>query len=112
MQPQLEPGRDTEVAAAAADPPEEVWVRLGVHAEELAVRGHHVSGEQVVDRKAVLADEVADSSAEREPADPDRAGIPERRRQAKLRGGARVTAGRYTFPHPGPAASAIALQHR
>ena len=38
VEPELEPGRDAEVAAAAADRPEQVGVRLGVHAQELARR--------------------------------------------------------------------------
>ena len=42
-----------------------------------AVRGHDLGGEQAVDRQAVLADEVADAAAEREAADPDRAGVAE-----------------------------------
>ena len=52
---------------------------LRVDAEQLAVRGHDVGGEQVVDREPVLADEIADAAAEGDPADPDRAGVPERR---------------------------------
>ena len=57
LEPEAEPGRDAEVAAAAADRPEQVRVRLGVHAEELAVGGDDLGGEEVVDREAVLADE-------------------------------------------------------
>ena len=55
VEPELEPGHDAEVAAAAADRPEQVRVRLGVDAEELAVGGHDLGGEQGVDRQAVLA---------------------------------------------------------
>ena len=55
---------------------------LGVDAEQLAVGGHDLGGEQGVDRQAVLADEVADAAAERDPADPDRAGVAEPDRQA------------------------------
>ena len=40
---------------------------LGVHAVELAVRGHDLGGEQAVDREAVLADEVPHAAAERDP---------------------------------------------
>ena len=82
VEPELEAGRDAEVAAAAADRPEQVRIVLGVDAEELAVGGHDLGGEQVVDREAVLADEVADAAAERDPADPDRAGVAEPDRQA------------------------------
>ena len=41
----LEPGRDAEVAAAAADRPEKVRVRLGVHPENPAVGGHDVGSQ-------------------------------------------------------------------
>ena len=63
MQTELEPGRDTEVAAASPDCPEEVWMRLGIHTKELPVRGHDIGGQQRVNREAVLADEVADTAA-------------------------------------------------
>jgi hypothetical protein len=85
-------------------------VRLGVHAQKLPVRGHEFGAEQVVDREAVLADEEADSSAERQPADPDRAGVAEGRRQAVLRCGVRVAAGCYTAAHPSRAALDVDLQ--
>ena len=61
-----------------------------LHAQDLAVRGHDLGGEQVVDRETVLADEEADSAAEREPADPDRTGVAEGRRQAVVCRGLRV----------------------
>ena len=55
-----------------------------VRADELAVGGHDLRREQVVDRHAVLADEVADPAARRDPADPDRAGVAEPDRQPVL----------------------------
>ena len=64
VEPELEPGHDPEVAAAAADRPEQVRLVLGVDQPDLAVGGHDLGGEQVVDRQAVLADEVADAAAE------------------------------------------------
>ena len=82
MQPELEAGRDPEVSAAAADRPEQVRVGLCVHAQQLAVRGHDLGGQQVIDRQAVLADEVSDPAAQRKPPDPDRAGVAEPGRQA------------------------------
>ena len=82
VQAVLEAGRDAEVAAAAADRPEQVRVVLGVDAEQLAVRGHDLGGQQVVDREAVFADEVAHATAKRDPADPDRAGVAEPGREA------------------------------
>jgi hypothetical protein len=42
-------------------------MRIGARAEELAVGRHDAGRQQVVHRQAVLADEVADASAEREP---------------------------------------------
>jgi hypothetical protein len=71
VEPELEPRRDAEVAAAAPDRPEQLRMRLGIGPEQPAVRGHHVGGQQVVDRQPVLADEVPDAAAEREPADAD-----------------------------------------
>ena len=56
---------DAEVAAAAADRPEEVGVLLRARRDEPAVREHHVHAEQVVDREAVLA---ARGSRSRRPA--------------------------------------------
>ena len=48
------------------------------------VGGHDLGGEQAVDRQAVLADQVADAAADRDPADPDRAGVAEADREAVL----------------------------
>ena len=42
---------------------------LGAGGDEAAVGQHHVGFEQVVDRQAALAREVAEPAAEREPAD-------------------------------------------
>ena len=77
MEREPEPGRDAEVAAAAADRPEQVGLVLGVHAVELAVGGHDLGGQQAVDREAVLADEVPDAAAERDPPDPHRTRVAE-----------------------------------
>ena len=82
VQAEPEPGRDPEVAAAAADRPEQVGLGLGVDATELAVGGHDLGREQVVDGQAVLANQVPDAAAERDPADPDRAGVAEPGREA------------------------------
>jgi len=92
VQTELEPGRDAEVAAAAADRPEQVRMRLGIDAQEPTVRGHDLGREQVVDREAVLADEVADAAAQRDPADSDRARIAESGREPVRRGRRRVLA--------------------
>ena len=50
---------------------------LGVHAVQLAVRGHDLGGQQAVDREAVLADEVAHPAAEHDPSDPHRTRVAE-----------------------------------
>ena len=65
VEPELEARRDAEVAAAAADRPEQVGVG-GLRRRDAgrAVGGHELGGEQRVDRHAVLADEVADPAAE------------------------------------------------
>ena len=110
LESELESRRDAEVAAAPADRPEEVGVRLGVHAEDLAVGGDDLGGEEVVDREAVLAHEISDASAEREPADPDRAGVAERRREAMLRCGVGVPARREPCLGPRRAALDVDLQ--
>jgi hypothetical protein len=46
VQPVLEPGGHAEVATAASERPEQVRMRLGVHSEKLAVRGHDIGGQQ------------------------------------------------------------------
>jgi hypothetical protein len=81
MQPVLEPGRHPEVAAAAAQRPKQVRMRLGVDVQQLAVGGHDLGGQQVVDGEAVLADQVANAAAEGDAAEPDRAGVTEPGRQ-------------------------------
>ena len=92
LQPELKPRHDAEVAAAAADRPEEVRVAARRPRGRLAVGGDHLGGEQVVDRQAVLADEEADAAAQRDAADADRAGVAEAGRQPVLRRRRRVLA--------------------
>ena len=46
VQPELEARSDAEVAAAATNRPEQVRVLLGVHMQQLAVRGHELGGQQ------------------------------------------------------------------
>ncbi len=60
----------------------------------LAVGRHDLGREQAVDGEPVLAHEVADPAAGRDPAEPDRAGVAEPGREAELRGGDRVLAPR------------------
>ena len=79
---ELEARDDAEVAAAAADRPEEVRVSLIVDLQDPAVGEDDLGGEQVVDRQALLADEIPDAAAGRQPADTDGAGVPEADGQA------------------------------
>ena len=69
MQSELERGDDAEVAAAAADRPEQVGVLLGARTRLCSVGEHDVGLEQIVDRQAVAPRQVADPAAERQPAD-------------------------------------------
>ena len=69
VQRELERGHDAEVAAAAAQRPEQLGMLVGGGADRLAARGHELDGEQVVAREAVLALEPAGAAAEREAGD-------------------------------------------
>ena len=82
VEPVLEARRDAEVAAAAADRPEQVRMVLGVDQQAAAPSAVTTSAaSSVVDRQSELAHEVADAAAERDAADPDRAGVAEPDRQ-------------------------------
>ena len=69
---ELELGDDPEVAAAAAQPPEELGVLGLARVHEPAVRGDDVGADEVVAREAVLAHQPADAAAEREAGDAGR----------------------------------------
>ena len=101
MQPQLQAGGDAEVALAPADRPEEVGLALLARLHNLAVGGDHLGREQVVDRQPVLPDQEADSARERDPADPDRAGVAQARGTPPLAGGVGVLARRHPGLNPG-----------
>ena len=81
MEPEREVDDHAEVTAAATKCPEEVGVLALVGADDAPVRGHDRCGEQVVERQAVDADQVADAAAEREPRDARVAEGAARRRQ-------------------------------
>ena len=87
VQPEQERGDDSEVAAAAADRPVEVRILVGGRPHALAAREHDIRLEQVVDRKAVLARQVAEAAPEREAPDAGRRDDPARRGKAVLVGG-------------------------
>ena len=84
VQPEEERRDDAEVAAAAADRPEEVGVLVGARAHALAAREHDLRLEQVVDREPALAGQVAEAAAEREAADAGGRDDPARRREPVL----------------------------
>jgi hypothetical protein len=110
VQAELEAGDDAEVAAAAAQRPEQLRVAVSVGAQPPAVGAHDLDGQQVVDRQPVLADQVADPAGQGDPPDPDRGGVAEPGRQAALgrRGG--VLAGGQAGLGPGGARLGVDLQ--
>ena len=81
MRAELERRDDAEVAAAAAQRPEQVGVLRLVCRDDAAVGQHDVGRQQVVDRQPVLAGEVADAAAERQAADAGRRDEPARHGQ-------------------------------
>jgi len=76
-------------------------VRIGARRDLSTVGGDDLDRQERIDRQAVLADEPADAATEREPTDPDRRGIAERRAQAVRRRSPGVFAGRQAGPGPG-----------
>ena len=86
MQPEDEGGDDAEVAAAAADRPEEVGVLVCGCSHLLAAGEDDVGLEQVVDAETAFAGQVAQAAAQREAADAGGRDDPARRRQAVLVG--------------------------
>ena len=65
----LERGGDAEVAAAAAQAPEQLRLRAGVDAQPLPVGGDQVDRAQVVDGEPVPAHQVPEPAAQRHSAD-------------------------------------------
>ena len=84
MQPEQERGDDAEVAAAAADGPEQVGILVGAGAHLLAARQNDLGLEQVVDREPALAGQMAEAAAKGEAADAGRGDDPARRREPVL----------------------------
>ncbi len=70
VQDVLERRGDAKVAAAATNCPEQIRVLVGAHVNHAAVGHHHVGGLQVVERKAVLRHQPAQSATERQASDP------------------------------------------
>ena len=109
VEPETQPGRDPEVAAAAPKRPEEIGVTLLVHHEELAVRGDDLSAEEVVDREPVLAHEEADAAAQGDSADADGGRVAEPGHEAVFTGRLGVLAGLHARLCPGRAALGVDL---
>ena len=76
VQPEGELGDDAEVAAAAAERPEQVRVLLLARGDDGAVGRDDLGGQQVVAGQAVAAAEVADAAAEGQSADAGRGDDP------------------------------------
>ncbi len=70
MQSVFERRCDTEVAAAAAQSPEQIRVRLLRDVEHLALRGDELDRQEIVRGEPVNSHEPAESAAEREARDP------------------------------------------
>ena len=87
VNPVRERRRDAEVAAAAAQRPEEVGVRLGTDVEHLAVGRDELDAEEVVGGEAVLRHQPAEPAAERVAGDPRRRDRAARDGETMLGGG-------------------------
>ncbi len=66
---ELEGRHDPEVAATTADGPKEIGMLGFADGHERAIGQHEIGGEQIVDRQAAIAAEIAESAAQREPTD-------------------------------------------
>ncbi len=69
MQVEFQRRGDAEVAAAAANRPEEIGVLAGAGAAHAAVGHHHLGRSQVVEREPVLRHQPADAAAKRQAGD-------------------------------------------
>ena len=115
MRLEQEARHHAEIAAAAAQRPEEIGVLALAGRDEAAVGQDDVRLEQVVDREAVLAREVAGAAAERQAGDAGGRDDAERHGQAERVGGVIDVAGRAAGLDPHGSACRIdahALHHR
>jgi hypothetical protein len=69
VEAELELGDDAEVAAAAADCPEQVRVLIRGSPLDQSVRGYHLGRQEVVDAQPGLARQPSHAATEREPGD-------------------------------------------
>jgi hypothetical protein len=100
MHPEQERRDDAEVAAAAADRPEQVGVLVGISTDDRAVGQHHLGLQQAVDAEPMLAGEMADAAAQGEAADAGRPDDAAGRGHAHLVGGAIDLAPGAAAAHP------------
>jgi hypothetical protein len=84
VQRQLERRHDPEVAAASAEPPEQLRILGRTRVHEPAVGGDDVGADEVVCGKSVLPHEPADPAAEREPCHAGGRDEPAGRREPEL----------------------------
>jgi hypothetical protein len=77
---EAEGGHDPEIAAAAAEGPEEVGMLFGARRQQGAVGGNDFERNDVVATQAVLADQPADSAPQRQPGDTSLGHDPHRHR--------------------------------
>ena len=78
-----ETGDNTEITAAAAQAPEKILVLRRIGSHEAAVREHHIGLDQIVNRQAIFAGQVARSAAQREATDAGRRNDARRHRKAE-----------------------------
>ena len=111
---ELERRGDAEVAAAAAQPPEQFRIGVGADLEHVAVGGDELDRREVVDRHAEAAHQPPEPAAERQPRDAGRRDHTARRRQAVLVGRPVVVVPRRTALHarPPPGRVDVAASHR
>ena len=109
MEAEVQPRRDTEVAASAAERPEQLRVLLRSREDDRSVGRHQLRTHEVVAGEAVLRGEVPDATAEREPAHARRADdAPGRDQAERLRRRVEVEPGRSAVG-PGDPGSCIDL---
>ena len=102
MRLELERRGDPEVAAAAAQAPEQFGLGVRADLEHVTVGGDELDRRQVVDRHAEAAHQPPDPTAQRQPGDTGRRDHAAGRRQAVLVRHPVVLVPRRTALHPGP----------
>ena len=92
MELEPETGHDAEVAATAADRPEQIGFVPGIDDADLPVGGDNLGTEERVDGQPMLAHEIADATAGHDAAEAHGAGVPEPDGEAVLIGRCRELA--------------------